>query len=244
MSSVIMNKPERLAHWKTIAAEALRAAGRDDGGALSDSVVWRDEDDLFAFFDCFRPDGAGVERVFAGVVGGEEIVARLLKVYQCTKESFNAWGYFIVRHPARASRDRLIDWTRQHLDKVRQIARSFGSDELVSLLEIPPEIEILQEAAPVRLQPDYDAPEALIYDVVGDWFQALRPVESDALLMEEAFYSIACDYYLAHYLMWPLYKDSTAIAEPYAPYFELWRHGAHAIFSEPELVTVYLAGDT
>ena len=62
--------------------------------------------------------------------------------------------------------------------------------------------------------------------------------------MEEAFYSMACDYYLAHYLMWPLYRGSTAIEEPYAPYFELWRHGAQAIFSEARRVTVYVAATT
>lgn len=190
--------------------------------------MWKNEDDLFAFFDCFRPDGKGVERVFAGVVGGDEIVERLLKVYECTKESVNPWGYFIVCRPAPATPERLVDLTTQHLDKVKQIAISFGETELASLLETLPEIKIKREAAPARTQPDDDAPETIIYDMSGDWFGGLDPVPSDALLMKEAFYSIACDYNIAHYLMWPLYRQSTDIEEPFAPYFALWTHGAHA----------------
>jgi hypothetical protein len=37
--------------------------------------------------------------------------------------------------------------------------------------------------------------------VVGDWFIGLKPIPSDALLMREAFYSIACNYCIAYYLM-------------------------------------------
>ena len=70
------------------------------------------------------------------------------------------------------------------------------------------------------------------------------PLQSDAILKEEAFYSIACDYNLAHYLLWPLYRDGTKIDEPFAPYFELWARGAKAIFEKPGRVTVYVAGDT
>jgi hypothetical protein len=242
---------EQMAAWKNVAIEAARATGRD-GTAQLEKLVWKNEDDLFAFFDCFRPDGAGVERVFAGVAGGEEIVLRLLKVYECTKESFGGFGYFIVRRPTRATPEKLVDLTTQHLEKVRQIACSFrpeaiktkqmresliaGAAKLASLLETLTQIEIKREAAPARTQPDYQAPETILYDVVGDWVMGLDPIPSAALLMREAFYSIACDYYIANYLMWPLYRHGTDIVEPFALYFELWTHGARAIFEKPGLV--------
>ena len=44
--------------------------------------------------------------------------------------------------------------------------------------------------------------------------------------MDEAFYSIACDYHLARYLAWPWYINSSSIKEPFEPYFNLWLHGA------------------
>jgi hypothetical protein len=239
----MMDKLERLAYWKTVAADAARAARRD-GVADLEAKVWKDEDDLYAFFDCFRPDGKELEKVFAGVVGGDEIRQRLLRVYESTKESFNAWGYFIVRRPAPATRQNLVELTAQHFDRVRQIARSYRHTELAALMATLPQIGIVPGRAPDRKLPDDEAPETLIYDVVGDWFRGLVPVESDALWLDEAFYSIACDYNIARYLLWPLFRHSTEIEEPFAPYFELWTHGAQAIFEKPGRVTVYVAGDT
>jgi hypothetical protein len=238
-----MDKLGRFAYWKRVAIDACRAAGRDSVDiAHLEETVWKNEDDLFAFFDFFRPNGAGAEKVFAGVVGGDEIVQRLLRIYECTKESFQRYMYFIVCRPAPATPERLVDLTTQHLEKMRQIARSAGEDELVSLLEALPEIKIKREAAPTRTLPDYDAPGTFLRDVVGDWFRSLDPVQSDALLLDEAFYSLTCDYNIARYLMWPLYRRSTDIEEPFAPYFELWTRGACAIFEKPTMVTVYATG--
>src|SRR5688572_15579290 len=103
---------ERYASWKRIAIDVLRARGRDDAADL-ERVVWTEEEDLFGFFDCFRPDGGGLERVFAGVVGGDQILPRLLRVYESTKGSEGA--YFVVRRPAPVTDERLIELTTQHL---------------------------------------------------------------------------------------------------------------------------------
>jgi len=253
-----MDKLERLAYWKCSTIEAIRAADRD-GAAWLEKVIWKSEDDLFAFFDCFRPDGSGLDRVFAGVVCGDEILTRLLKVFACTRESFKRYAYFIVCRPAHATPEKLLDLTARHLDKVRQIARSgqpewmrpeptgdgalASAAQLASWLDPLPRIELTHAPRPQQNLPDYEAPETLVNDVVGDWFLSLEPVESDALLMKEAFYSIACDYYIANHLMWPLYRHATAIEEPFAPYFELWTHGAQPCFEEPGRVAVYVTDD-
>lgn len=238
----LMNMLERLAYWKSVAIEAARAQGRGDVAAL-EARTWKDEDDLFAFFDCFRPDGTGVEKIFAGVVGGEEIIPRLLRVFECTGEGFKRDMYFIVRRPVRATPDTLTELTAKHLDKIEQIAIDHVP-ELASLFQPRPRIEITSKPPPQRTLPDYEAPETVIYDAVGDWFSELEPDESDALLLGEAFYSIACDYNIARYLLWPLYQQSTDIEEPFAPYFELWTRGARPWFERPGQVIVYVAGDS
>jgi hypothetical protein len=237
-----VNKLERLAYWKRIALDAARSAGEDVKDL--ESRVWKnEEDDLFYYFNFFRPGGEGVDKVFEGIIGGKEIADRLRLVYQATKESQHL--YFIVCRSLPATGKRLIELTTQHYKKVAQIAREHGEcEELIQLFDKFPKIEITTEPAPDRRQPDPNCPETWVYGVViCDWFNHLEPVQSDALLMEEAFYSIACDYYLAHYLMWPLYRNSTTIEEPFAPYFELWRHGAHSIFTEPGKVLVYVSSD-
>jgi hypothetical protein len=240
-NNAIMDKLERLAYWKTVAADASRAVDPEFAAKL-ESDVWKNEDDLFGFFCLFQPDGKGVERAFIGVVGGDEILQRLLKVYEYTQE--NSELYFIVRRPIPATPERLIDVTVQYLEKNRQIARAFGDAALVRLLEVLPEIRIKREGIPQRFATEFTSmPEAIVCDAICDWLRELAPIPSHALLMKEAFYSIACDYCIAHHFMWPLYRHSTDIEEPFAAYFELWTHGAQPWFEKPGLVNVYVTGD-
>jgi hypothetical protein len=234
-----VNQSERLAYWKSVAVEALRARGGIDDAAALEARTWKDEYELFGFFDCFRPDGAGAERVFAGVVGGDAILERLLRIFAATKDGPQRFMYFIVQEPRPATPEELVELTRQHLYKVAQIADDAGDEELFGLLCSRPQIEIKRQPAPVRTQPDLEAPETHIYGICGDWFSELVPTPSDALLLHEAFYSMACFYDLARYLLWPLYVGSTKIVEPFEPYFELWLRGARPIFERPGMVNVY-----
>lgn len=236
-----MDKLERLALWKRIAVDAVRASGREGADEL-EAAQFKNEDDLFAFFDCFRPDGAGLEKVFAGVVGGEEILQRLRRIYEL-KETATAFGYFVVRRSIPASSEALVNLTIEHLEKVRQIAIHFDEEWLADQLKVLPDIKIKREAISDKTRADFDAPESMVYEVTGDWFRSLEPIQSDALLMEEAFYSIACDYKIAHFLMWPLYRSHSEIEDPFKPYFELWTHAALPFFEEPGLVTIYVSGE-
>src|SRR5262249_44983943 len=81
MKSIAMDKLERLAHWKAIAVDETRVSGRSGVEEMASSE-WTDEDSLFGFLDCFRPNGRGIDKVFAGIVRGDEIVQRLLRVYE------------------------------------------------------------------------------------------------------------------------------------------------------------------
>ena len=58
--------------------------------------------------------------------------------------------------------------------------------------------------------------------------------------MDEAFYSIACDYHLARYLTWPWYMNSSSIKEPFEPYFNLWLHGATLRCEAPDNITLFV----
>jgi hypothetical protein len=223
-----MNKLERLAYWKDVAGD-------------TSPVPWvNQEDDLYGFFQRFRPDGRGVARVFQGVKMGDAVLARLLPFSQHTKEGAERDAYFVVRKPQVTNRQELLELMTQYLEKVRQMAVAAdvrGLRELVTLLGSI-QIEIKQGEAPphpVSPEPSF----ALIYDTLIDWFGSLEPVPSDVLLLEEAFYSMACEYPLAWYIMWPLYRESTAIQDPFAPYFQLWIRRAEFRFTNRELLTVY-----
>ncbi|MNI58809.1 hypothetical protein D3C73_1139370 [compost metagenome] len=51
-------------------------------------------------------------------------------------------------------------------------------------------------------------------------------------ILDEAYYSIACDYWISYYLQWHRYGLK---GDPFAPYFELYRLGYSAVFAENKL---------
>ena len=75
-------------------------------------------------------------------------------------------------------------------------------------------------------------------DAVGAFIDTLVPSDSDWLMLREAVYYMACDPVLTEYILWPCYQRSSAIVEPFQPYFELWRHGVYVSVSELRVATV------
>lgn len=199
-------------------------------------------DQMAGFFQRFRPDGRGLSRAFEGVAGGDEILARLLEVYRATADGGRGGGdrdgYFVVRDPIATPASRAEDLIRRHLGRVAAMAEAVGDGELTSLLGCPLRIEVAEGEAP--WPPGEDAPESLIYEAIGEFMDSLTPLESDALLMREGLYTIACDYNLQYHCLWPLYRHASTIEEPFGPYFALWERGLGYRFTDEADVRVYV----
>ena len=230
---------EMLAYWKSLTGD--------------DSPTPWDEDDLGMFFQEFRPHPDRLAAVFEGVVGADEILPRLMQVFEATAEGWEREGtydgYLVVRKPRPLSAERARALGTEYLQKVLEIATEFkakGPDhpvmDLRALLDPLPAIEVVGGERPSP--PDDDAPKGLIYEVTNDFMHHLKwdlkPVESHAHLLEEALYGLACDYNLRYHILWPLYRHLTPITEPFAAYFELWRHGADYRFHDKDRVTFYV----
>jgi hypothetical protein len=101
-----MNTRERLAYWKSVSGD-------------TSSHKWVNvEDDLYGFFQRFRPLGKGVEKVFEGIERGPEILERLLPFYEHTKEGAERDAYFVVRKPVSTPKQELQAVVNQYLEKV------------------------------------------------------------------------------------------------------------------------------
>ncbi len=220
-----MTDEDILQLWKTVARD-------DHRGAWS-------EDSVFAFFQRFRPTGAGVENALQPLVCGDEVLARLRRIYEATDGGRGdaTDAYFIVRNPPRCRQEDLVRHARLQATRWREIAREQGDEDLVNWLSID-KIEVTDAE---RTMPDNDSPETAVYDAQTDWHVGLRSTCPHSHVLREAFYSIACDYYLAYWVTWPWYRDSTRIDEPYEPSFELWRHGAHMQIPSPHHVVLHVA---
>jgi hypothetical protein len=215
-----------LQHWKALAGDESPSP-------------WEPHN-AFGFFQVFRPTGAGVAAAFDGVPLGEEVASRLLDIYRATasvgQRAEGIDAYFIVRQPLPATPDELHHIATSHLASLRSIAQAAVCEELVSVLTAPLHIHVA--AAHNSANDTSSDLGSMVYDTVGDWFDSLVPSDDRVRSMREAFYSIACDYALARYLMWPWYRHATSVNEPFTAYYELWRRGGEIIFRDSGDVTL------
>lgn len=179
-----------------------------------------DQSDLIGLFQYFRPDGEGVEAIFAGHPFGDAILERIRKCYAHTREGYaESDAYFIPRPKESCSQTMAINLLNRHLLEMRKIAERLHVDELVDLIANSTPVRVRTRAELDEGALNDDSPEAWLYDIATDFMGSLSPHESPLLQLRDAMYSIANDMFLRNYLLWPLYADSYPDSEPFLPAF-------------------------
>jgi hypothetical protein len=194
----------------------LRLADQDETGS---------EEDLSGLFQQFRPQGAGVERVFAPLERGRDYMERLLPVYAATASSPLDDAYFVVRDHPEISRAAVLRLGETFAASLAELARQIANPELDAICRNA--TVTVCDFASEDLQSDE---HSLVYDVIGDWFIDLADFDQPDTILEDAFYSIACDPWLSLYLQWPHFADR-ASGDPFASYFALWQSGLDFAFT-------------
>ncbi|PAM93318.1 hypothetical protein B4N84_18720 [Flavobacterium sp. IR1] len=54
-------------------------------------------------------------------------------------------------------------------------------------------------------------------------------------VLDEAYYSISCDYFIAAYFQYPRYKNKPEI-DFLEPYFRLWKQGRRFVLNDNKLI--------
>src|SRR5215212_9992078 len=94
-----------------------------------------EESDLIGFFQFFRPDGAGLAAVFEGLPFGQEVLDRLLRIYQCTAIGFDGTQAYFLPTPKVECADSIArDLLDSHFSEMGQIAQQRKDDDLIALL--------------------------------------------------------------------------------------------------------------
>lgn len=204
------------------------------------------KDDLFGFFQRFRPQGDGLESLFVSVPEGEAVLARLRNVYSATATPGTLRpevedAYFIVNCPVPAPPEELEASAMTMLENWREMAIDLKDSDLVSQLTPTPTVVIDKAATPPVDPRDTSSLDVWFYDLRSDWMRSLDRCPQ-ANWMSEAFYSIGCDYALAAYITWPWYRAASRLADPFAPHFHLWRHGAVLRCRSRDDIVLYLGG--
>jgi hypothetical protein len=193
-----------------------------------DTVVEAEE--LFGFFQMFMPEGDGVEAIFEPLEDGDTYLKRITPIYTMLDPADFAGdtvpGYFNAER-VEASGETLIGYGRQFIEGLKELLNE--DEEVSAYLAAIQHIELLPpgQIAAIRQLSDADVHEAL-FDVVSQGRDFEEPID----ILGEAYYSIACDYWISYYLQWPRFGLK---GDPLAPYFELYRRGYGAVFFEGKL---------
>lgn len=188
-----------------------------------------DEDRWFGVFQGYRPDGDGVEEVFAGLPDAPDYADRVRSV--CRATYHDAWerdAYFVVRRPQPASDEELVAFGRELLSGLQLIAETAaasGRRDLKDYLSRVIRIAVVSAAECDRGNDDHTR----VHEAVGDFLGVLADHENPAVKLGEGFYSVACEYWLAWYLQWPYFREWFP-RDVFRPYFELWARGCEVVF--------------
>ncbi len=203
-------------------------------------------EDLIGFLQRFRPDGLALADLFAGLPQATELNRRLATLYDTAGDSRRLEGgqdaYFIVRNPAALDPDQAAAWAEQWLRSLSELAHSVGAADDVPHLQTLPQVRVLEGIAPKQLKADLD--EVPLYRTLkqdgAGWTARMTGEAGVVALLAPAFYYAACDWALRDHLLWPLYAIGSPLEDPFAPYFNLWRHGAKLRAFSNDRVDVYL----
>lgn len=85
--------------------------------------------------------------------------------------------------------------------------------------------------------PDEDIP-LLIYECLTDFLAKMQPEQNEIFFLKEALYSLANDYFLMAYLLWPAIQENVPLPNIMDSYFDIWFHGIKLNFSNDGTVFV------
>ncbi len=197
------------------------------------------QDKLYGFFQCFMPEGAGVEAVFAPLQNGEALQARIMPIYaateQQTREAFDqgvAPGYFCPPQDPKFGGGVLKSLALAYVRNLKIFAEFLDDDELLEMLE---QIKSARVQESFDLAHNKDGLANAVYEAITEWMIDSPKLDTKLWVLGEAYYSINCDYLLPAYLQYPNYAQRPQ-EDFLKPYFELYLAGRQITFERGEVV--------
>lgn len=211
------------------------------GGTVNDEP-WLNAEDFSFFFQHFRPDGAGLDKVFADIERGNQMLPRILEIFRCTSTGYKTAttgdAYFIIHNPPKVSNGAAKSISLDYCQKIADMDRALNGVKSHLFVDSLPSVKIIRGQDP-SLQTRSEI-EAEIYDICHAYFAAQRKIGSLGLILSEALYQLAADYNLARYVMWPLVEGEDELEDPFRAYAELWKTGGVLRISDDNNATLYL----
>lgn len=192
---------------------------------------------FYGYFQMYMPSGEGVKATFEPLEDGDAYLQRIIRIYEMLDPKDFEGEYIPGYFQGTSDIDSISE----------QTAAGYGEQlikELVNLFEAHKDIVGTAEAAhlasvkEVVLLPKgeidsyRDQHDAEVYETVFEIINEHKDYNAPIEILDEAYYSIACDYWISYYLQWHRYGLG---GDPFAPYFELYNLGYNAVFARQKL---------
>jgi len=197
---------------ETLATRILKETGiavADAAGAAA----------LAGMFDRYRPHGDGLERLLGnGAV--ERAVRDRLKAALAAAAPGNPPGVSRVTDAQLA--DILASWLRG----AGTVADLAGDAQALRELALAQVVAVPSPGAAID-----DDRATLLYETVTDFLARWQPGASPLFLLKEAVWSLADDYFLMAWILWPAHAlDNDQALDALDGFFEAWRHRLRVVF--------------
>ena len=194
-------------------------------------------DNLFGLFQCFMPNGKNIDQVFEPIPNGKLYADRIRQIYTITESEVTkkfedgiAPAYFIPPK-ANCTETELIKIGNEIIEKFKLFASHIENTEVVDILNSIKNVKIVD--TDIR---DIDSHNhLLIEEAISDWTYDNTDEEDLIEILSEAYYSIACNYWLSYYFQYPRYADKPEF-DFLEPYFNLWKAGYYCRFDSSDLL--------
>lgn len=206
------------------------------GETLHDEDETQLEDQFYFYFQSFMPHGNNLEKVFEPLPNGELLYQRIKPIFSATEKHFlemskqnSVPAYFVV--PTQNNPEKLNELGQKLLENLILFSEFIEDETLTEHLKQISEITIADTN-----EQDFNHEIRLdFYEIFSDW--QIDNQDNDDLIsvLNEAYYSINCDYLLSAYLQYPDFKYKPEV-DFLEPYFELWKMGYGFVLNDKKLI--------
>ncbi|ALU88769.1 hypothetical protein Hrubri_1560 [Herbaspirillum rubrisubalbicans M1] len=191
---------------------------------------------LAGFFNRYRPDGEGLKKLLAesGVEG--EVLSRIQKIFLVTAPHWRPSDlYFVIRRYDYIKPQSALEIVQNYLEGFGLFAEHNGDSELASILKSLKFTSKVSNASALD-----DDVSLMMYECLTDFLAVHQENKNELFLLKEALYSMANDYFLLAYALWPAMNFSGNLRSAFDSYFDVWRYGIRIQFFKGGHVSVEL----